>query len=124
MDKQSLGYNPRYYRKVPPEQVEQLMHFRREHPPKTVLIDGVSWEYLSTGSSNAAPLLFLPGALSTADSAWRTISLLEQGNYRLVIPNYPPEVDSMSRLADGIAEILRQEASTLHMWWVVLMEAC
>jgi len=109
MDKQSLGYNPRYYRKVPPEQVEQLMHFRREHPPKTVLIDGVSWEYLSTGSSNAAPLLFLPGALSTADSAWRTISLLEQGNYRLVIPNYPPEVDSMSRLADGIAEILRQE---------------
>ena len=109
MDRHSLGDNYRYYRKVPSDQVQQLMRFRRDHPPKKVLINGVGWEYLTVGSSAGASLLFLPGALSTAESAWRTISLLEQGRYHLVIPSYPPEVDSMTGLADGAAEILRQE---------------
>lgn len=105
MNKHSHGY----YRKVPPEQVEQLMRFRREHPPRNVLIDGVSWDYLTAGDPAGQPLLLLPGALSTAESAWRTITLLEQGKYCLIIPSYPPEVDSMCGLADGVAEILAQE---------------
>lgn len=99
----------KYYRRVPPEQVEQLMRFRREHSPKNVHINGVSWEYLTAGDFSGQPLLLLPGALSTAESAWRTITLLENGRYRLVIPSYPPEVDSMSGLADGVSEILAQE---------------
>ncbi|HSB66603.1 MAG TPA: alpha/beta hydrolase [Anaerolineales bacterium] len=101
--------NQKYYRKVPAEQVEQFMHFRAEHLPKTTLIDGIHWEYLIAGNQSGLPLLFLPGALSTAESAWRTISLLEQKGYRLITPNYPPEMDKMSGLADGVAEILQQE---------------
>lgn len=98
-----------YYRKVPKQQVDQFMRFRREHPLKTVTIDSVTWEYLLAGSPSASPLLFLPGALSTAESAWRTISLLEQSHYYLLVPGYPPEVSSMEGLADGIAQILKQE---------------
>jgi pimeloyl-ACP methyl ester carboxylesterase len=85
------------------------MRFRREHPPRNLLIDGVSWEYLTAGDLSGQPLLFLPGALSIAESAWRTITLLEKGRYRQIIPSYPPEVDSMSGLADGVAVILAQE---------------
>ncbi len=99
----------KYYLRVPPDHVEQLLRFRREHSPKYVLINGVSWEYLTAGDPSGQPLLLLPGALSIAESAWRTITLLEKGKYRLIIPNYPPEVDSMIGLADGVAGILAQE---------------
>jgi len=84
------------------------MRFRREHPTENLLINGASWEYLTAGDPSGQPLLLLPGALSIAESAWRTITLLEQGKYRLIIPNYPPEVDSMSGLADGLVGILAQ----------------
>ncbi len=99
----------KYYRHVPGEQVEQFMRFRREHPLKTLEIEGVSWEYITAGDGSGLPVSFLPGALSSAESAWRTISLLENRHYRLVVPSYPTEVGSMSGLADGVAEILTGE---------------
>ncbi len=105
MDKRSQGY----YRNVPGEQVDQLMRFREAHPLKTAVIGKVGWEYLTGGNPSGASLLFLPGALSTAESAWRSISLLEQCNYRLIVPNYPAELDRMSSLADGLGAILDQE---------------
>ena len=98
-----------YYRKVPAELVEQFMSFRQAHPLKPLVQNGVTWEYLVSGEPSGKPLLLLPGALSTAESAWRTIGLLEQGQYRLVCPNYPAEIGSMSGLADGIAGVLDQE---------------
>lgn len=101
--------NNKYYRKVPQDQVAQLMRFRQEHPTRSATINGIHWEYLSAGNQAGLPLLFLPGALSSAESAWRTLSLLENNNYRLVSPDYPPEVDSMTGLADGLAEILHLE---------------
>jgi len=85
------------------------MRFRREHPLRNLLIDGVNWEYLTAGDPPGQPMLLLPGALSIAESAWRTITLLDRGKYRLIIPSYPPEVESMSGLADGVAGILAQE---------------
>jgi pimeloyl-ACP methyl ester carboxylesterase len=105
MDKHSQGY----YRKVPPEQVSQFMRFRQEHSPKQALIDGINWEYLTAGDPTGSALVFLPGALSTAESAWRTVSELEKYKHRVVVPSYPPEVDSMTGLADGVVEILRLE---------------
>ena len=107
----------KYYKKVPQEQVQQLMRFRQEHPPRRLERDGITWEYLTAGNSSGKPLLLLPGALSTADSAWRTINLLSGGKYNLICPNYPPEVGSMSALADGIATILEQEG--IHSTYVV-----
>ena len=98
----------KYYRKVPPAQREKFMRFRREHPLKTVLTNGVTWEYLTSGHPFGQALLLLPGALGTAVSAWRTITLLEPGQFHIICPNYPAKVDSMSALADGIAAILTQ----------------
>ena len=99
----------KYYRNVPPEQLGQFMQFRQEHLPKALTINAIQWEYLAAGDHKGPALLFLPGALSTAESAWRTISRLEQYQYFLITPNYPPEVDSMTGLADGVAEILKEE---------------
>ncbi len=99
----------KYYRKVPLEQVEQLMRFRQNHPLRLLPIDGVEWEYLTAGDPGGTPLVFLPGALSTAESAWRTIDQLEGNRYRLVVPGYPAAISSMTGLADGVLEILRHE---------------
>jgi pimeloyl-ACP methyl ester carboxylesterase len=99
----------KYYRKVPPAQVEQFKRFRNEHPPRNMTIDSVNWEYFVTGDPSGHPLLLLPGALSTAESAWRTIISLENGKYRLIVPSYPPEVDTMSVLAGGLEKILTRE---------------
>jgi pimeloyl-ACP methyl ester carboxylesterase len=99
----------KYYKKVPSTQVEQFMRFRQEHPLKRLEVDGITWEYLTSGITSGQPLLLLPGALSTADSSWRTISLLSRGNYCLVCPNYPAEVGSMTGLAEGISAILEHE---------------
>jgi 3-oxoadipate enol-lactonase len=100
-----------YYRKVPPELVKQFKDFRQAHALKPLVQNGVSWEYIVTGEPSGKPLLLLPGALSSAESAWRTITLLERGQFHLICPNYPAEIGSMSGLADGIAGILDQEQS-------------
>jgi pimeloyl-ACP methyl ester carboxylesterase len=98
------------YRNVPPEQVEQLMRFRKEHPLQSLKADGITWEYLASGEPSGQALLLLPGALGFAESAWRTISLLEQlRKYRLVCPSYPAEVSTMTALADGVAVVLGKE---------------
>jgi pimeloyl-ACP methyl ester carboxylesterase len=106
----------KYYRKVPPAQVEPFMQFRKDHPLKAQVVSGIRWEYLTSGEPTGQPLLLMPGALSTAESAWRTINLLENGKYRLFCPNYPVEIDSMRGLADGIAGLLEHEGlSTTHV---------
>ncbi len=99
----------KYYRKVPHEQLDEFMRFRSEHPLKHASASGVDWEYLTAGDITGTSILFLPGALSTAESAWRTISLLEGKHYRLVVPSYPAGVSSMTGLADGVTEIFRSE---------------
>lgn len=103
----------KYYRKVPKEQVDQFMQFRQEHPPQIQQVNGLAWEYLSSGDSSAQPLLLLPGALGTGDSSWRTFRLFEQdGKYWIICPSYPAEVNTMSGLADGIAAILAAQGIT------------
>jgi pimeloyl-ACP methyl ester carboxylesterase len=99
----------KYYSKVPPEQTDQFMRFRQEHPLQTLSINGITWEYFTSGNPDGKPLLLLPGALGTAESGWRTITMLEQGKFHLICVNYPVEIDSMSGLADGIKGILDRE---------------
>jgi pimeloyl-ACP methyl ester carboxylesterase len=95
----------RYYRKVPMTQLEQFKHFRQVHPVKKMVINEVNWEYLTAGNLSGQSLLILPGALATAESAWRDILAFENQPYRLFVPSYPVKLDSMSALAEGIAQI-------------------
>jgi pimeloyl-ACP methyl ester carboxylesterase len=96
----------RYYRKVPAAQLEVFKRFRQEHQLKKIVINEVDWQVLCAGDLTGEPLLILPGALSTAESAWRDIMALEDHPYRLFIPGYPAKLDSMSALADGVAQML------------------
>lgn len=99
----------KYYAKVPEEILEQFKRFRSEHSTRYGEVGGIKWEYLTSGEAIWQPLLLLPGGLGTAESAWRTITALEKGKYFLICPGYPPEVNNMRQLADGIAEILKRE---------------
>jgi len=99
----------KYYRKVPKEKLEQFMRFRQEHSIVQAEITGVEWGYLSAGEPTARAVVILPGALSTAESAWRMILLLEQEKFHLICPSYPAQIDTMSALADGVAGILARE---------------
>jgi pimeloyl-ACP methyl ester carboxylesterase len=99
----------KYYSKVPPEQMEQFLRFRQDHPLQTFTLNGITWEYFTSGNPDGKPLLLMPGALGTAESGWRTISMLEQGKSHLICVNYPVEIDSMSALADGIKGVLDHE---------------
>jgi pimeloyl-ACP methyl ester carboxylesterase len=99
----------KYYRRVPQDSVEMFKHFRQEHPLKHIEIRGIAWEYMLVGEASGQPLLLLPGGLSTAESAWRLISQLDLQKYHLVCPSYPAQMDTMSSIADGITEMLKQE---------------
>lgn len=100
----------KYYRNISPADLEPFMRFRREHTQQNLDINGITWEYLTCGDRQSQPLLLLTGALGTAESGWRTIAHLENdGQYRLICPYYPTDVDTMTSLADGIAQLLTHE---------------
>jgi pimeloyl-ACP methyl ester carboxylesterase len=100
----------KYYRKVPKDTVEQFKRFRQEHPLHRTQTNGLSWEYILTGDPSGKPLLLLPGGLSTAESAWSLISLLDPQKYFVLCPSYPVQIGTMTGLADEIAEILKRES--------------
>jgi len=106
----------KYYRKVPKEKLEQFMRFCQVHSIVQAEITGVEWGYLSAGEPTDQAVVILPGALSIAESAWRMILLLEQEKFHLICPSYPPQIDTMSALADGVAGILAREGiQTAHV---------
>ncbi len=41
----------KYYSKVPPEQVEQFMRFRQDHPIQIFTLNGITWEYFTCRKS-------------------------------------------------------------------------
>ena len=95
-----------FYAGVPAEQVERLRRFRAAHPLRRAVVDGVEWEYVVSGSGEP-PVLLLPGALGTAESAWFSIEAFE-ARHRVLAPTYPP-VPTMAALADGLAGLLDHE---------------
>lgn len=99
----------KYYHKVPPDLVEKFTRFRESHPLKRFDLNGTNWEYIVGGDPSGQPLLLLPGGLSTAESAWRLITLLEPKKYHLVCPSYPSVIGTMTGLVEGIVQILGQE---------------
>lgn len=97
--------------------VQTFMRFRQEHPLKQRQLAGVTWEYMLSGNPANHALLLLPGGLGTAESAWRMITRLDPARYYLLCPSYPPQIGSMTGLADGIAELLLQEG--IHSTYLV-----
>lgn len=94
------------YAKVDPVVVASLQNFRAAHPPKTIKVDGVSWEYASFGQGEET-ILFLHGMTGAYDIWWRVMEEL-QAEYRIISVTYPA-VDSLEEMSAGALAILDAE---------------
>jgi len=100
------GVFDRFYREAPQEQKE-LRRFRATHPLRHLMVDDVTWQYISCGQGQQA-ILLLPGGTGFGEGFFRYIMAME-AEYRLVSPIYPP-VEAMAQLADGLVSILEVES--------------
>lgn len=99
----------KFYRNVPPDQVEKLRIFRSTHQYKHITVDGITCKYISCGQGNEN-LLLLTGGTGFSEDFFMHIMVLEN-EYQIICPSYPP-VATMQQLADGIMKIL--EAKNIH----------
>jgi pimeloyl-ACP methyl ester carboxylesterase len=94
------------YAKVDPGMVASLQDFRAAHPPKTIKVDGVFWEYASFGQGEET-ILFLHGMTGAYDIWWRVMEEL-QTEYRVISVTYPA-VNSLAEMSAGALAILDAE---------------
>jgi maspardin len=93
----------RLYTDVDPRVAQSLLDFRSKNPPKTLVTDGIPWEYLSVGDGDNA-ILFLHGMAGAFDIWWQQIEAL-RSRYRIISLTYPI-VDNLEALRTGINSIL------------------
>lgn len=94
------------YAKVDSDTIASLQSFRAAHPPRTMDVDGVKWEYASFGQG-AETILFLHGMTGAYDIWWQQMEAL-QADYRVISVTYPP-LDSLEELSTGVLGILDAE---------------
>lgn len=86
---------------------EQLRLFRASHALRRVTVNGTQWEYISCGVGERC-LLLLPGAPGRGETAFQQIMALE-GEYRIVAPNFPPQLSTLDEMLSGLAGIMEAE---------------
>jgi pimeloyl-ACP methyl ester carboxylesterase len=96
----------RRYEKVPDATAQSLQHFRRIHPPQTLMVDGLRWEYLVTGEGPET-LVFLHGMAGAYDIWWQQIEVFAD-RYRIVSVTYPA-AEGLAGLEKGLLAILGKE---------------
>jgi len=94
------------YSKVDRDTVASLQAFRQEHPPQELVVNGMTWEYVSLGEG-VETILFLHGAAGAHDIWWQQMEALKD-THRVISVTYPP-VDSLGEMASGILAILEKE---------------
>lgn len=94
------------YAKVDAAEVQSLSTFRSENPPKTIEVNGMSWEYVSIGTGEET-ILFLHGMTGAYDIWWHQLDAL-QADYRVIAVTYPA-VDSLAEMETGVLSILDAE---------------
>lgn len=94
------------YAKVDGATVASLQAFRREHPPRSLQVDGITWQYLALGEG-AEAILFLHGAAGAYDIWWQQLDALQDG-YRLITVTYPA-VPDLQACGEGLVAILAEE---------------
>lgn len=91
-----------------------LEKFRAAHRPRSLVVDGLRWDYRILGHGETCALI-LPGIHGKGELSFRLAEVL-QDNYRIILPSYPP-ARRMSQLADGIIAILNAEnIQTAHVF--------
>lgn len=88
--------------------------FRAAHPLIGVTLDNIPWQYIACGRG-AETVLLLPGAPGRADTAFEHILALEP-HYRIIAPDYPPQLSSLGGMIDGISALLAHNgAGSAHV---------
>jgi pimeloyl-ACP methyl ester carboxylesterase len=94
------------YANVPAETSQSLQAFRSRHPLNQLIVDGVSWDYISLGQGPET-ILLLHGMGGGYDIWWQQIDALRD-RFRIIAPTYPP-VQTLAKLKLGIMRILDNE---------------
>ncbi len=94
------------YRDAPQKQRELLRQFRSSHPYDHLIIDGVTWEYISCGTGE--PLVLLPGGSFRLGETWFQLITALEDQYHIISPTYPA-VPTMAERVNGIFSIVRAE---------------
>jgi maspardin len=94
------------YAKVDATEVESLSAFRLANLPKTIDVNGTSWEYVSMGAGEET-ILFLHGMTGAYDIWWHQLDAL-QADYRVIAVTYPA-VDTLAEMEAGVLSILDAE---------------
>lgn len=97
------------YAQAPAEKVAGLKEFRDAHPPSTLDVDGVEWEYLVVGDGPQT-ILFLHGMTGAYDIWWQQIRSFQE-DYRVVSVTYPA-VDTLAEMEQGVLAILDKAGVT------------
>ncbi|MBX0331146.1 alpha/beta hydrolase [Oscillochloris sp. ZM17-4] len=78
--------------------------FCAAHPTRRAIVGGHRWEYIDAGAGGP-PLILLPGGFGVPATSFRYIPALAEGR-RVVAVGYPPELDIMDGLCDGLAALM------------------
>jgi pimeloyl-ACP methyl ester carboxylesterase len=102
------------YIDVPHNQKEQLRQFRSSHPYKTLVVNNITWEYISCGKGRET-LVLLPGGSFRLGETWFQLITAFEPTHKIISPTYPA-VSTMAERVQGIFSILESEhADTVHM---------
>ncbi|NHI94854.1 MAG: alpha/beta hydrolase [Candidatus Lokiarchaeota archaeon] len=97
----------KYFKNVPQELIEEYLDFLKSHPKKRFIdIDGVEWEYITSGTGERV-LLVLPGGNRRPFLGYKFAQRLEQ-EFKIISPSYP-SIESIANLVAGIYQILINE---------------
>ena len=97
------------YAKAPADKAASLQAFRASYPTSTIIVDGVTWEYLAMGKGSKT-IAFLHGMTGSYDIWWQQLEALK-GNYRVIALTYPA-VGSLEEMEKGVLAILDPEGVT------------
>ncbi len=88
---------------VPEAEVEELVRFRKDHPPRQRMVQSVPWTHLVVGSGPEAVVL-LHGMAGAYDVWWRVLPRLAR-RFRVLSVTYPA-VETVEALARGVLALM------------------
>lgn len=79
--------------------------FLAAHPPRALELGGAHWELIEAGAGPA--VLLLPGGFGVAATSFQYLADLAR-DHRAIALTYPPLLDRIDALADGVAAVLER----------------
>lgn len=98
--------NNKYYKRSAVEYIQRLRAFRLGHEQKKIRVNGIEWQYISSGQGEET-LLLIAGGLGVGEAFFLHIMELEK-EYKVIVPTLP-SVSTIEDMIKGIISILEAE---------------